>query len=357
MEKVDPEDPFLYKTKRDYFCYKNNLNKCQKLLKRKDEYPTKFERISTSRDDNSAIISLILRNFEDDKFWKVQNLQFIMKSFADEQSGNIKNLLSILMFDWHEKSENSQTNYHLSEKCKNFKKISHRNKSLFEHLLNTVNNEKYKIYFQICIKIIFYYFERGHRLEHIDIQNLVIATFELNDNEHRNQILKILVVHLDNIRDENLENLKIRILQHFEEENDKAKIYYGSLLSHCDKFFFKLAFYLKENLIANFKVEFKKFVKTYQHYFGEYWSHAIQFNSQLLYNIAKKQQLKDIENFLLFELQNVDINQISYFSKASEFSAVFNEPLEKDDKNTLVRFFMILGGQQKNFFRHALFEL
>ncbi|XP_070498405.1 uncharacterized protein [Chironomus tepperi] len=332
-----------------YFDVKNQLRKS------KAAYWDEYNEILMSCDDNSDLISLILRELEDEEFVK-NKCASIMEYYANREDANLKNLFSVLMFNWHEQNH-SENKYFLVKKFTAFGELT-GNKSLFEKLLAIIDDESVKEYHQICVKIIYYYFNEAkvlnnqdsnsEQIEPIpaftnnDIISLISKVLKMNNDQYKNQILKILVVHLSYSDDSSYADIKSNILEATKHQNEFRSPYkqsYQAITKHCDEKFFEMAFYLKQNLVMKFKVEYKNFIEMHKKYFGEFWVTAIKFNSQLLNAIAELQDLVETKEFLLIELNDPEIKSSPtiIFEKISEFQAVFNEPLDDKDEELLTQ--------------------
>lgn len=87
-----------------------------------------FERILLSKDDKSAIISIIVKRL---KLWNLKesqreiiDLDRVMENYANDEKANTKNLLSILMYDWCElKQHKSKYPYFFERKIRCLFKI------------------------------------------------------------------------------------------------------------------------------------------------------------------------------------------------------------------------------------------
>lgn len=312
---------------------------------------SKFEKILTSKEDKSAIISMVFRSYQNEKFLsKTIDLSAVMKYYTSE-NGNVLNLFSILIYNWHDLSGDSE--YFLIKKFKAFDKASDNKETLFDKLFSIIEDNEKSTYHHICLKIIYYYFDEVNKspneniLENTTIQNLIEKATELRNDDYKRRILKILVVYLDNTKDEIYEKLKRKVLESVNYDfnyTSVCKISYYSSVRHCDDKFFNLAFLLKEKQVLHFKTDFHEFLIIHQQLFGDYWTNAIRLNAQLLYRMAEEQALRDTSEFLLISTGDFELKQsiISKFKKLEDFYVVFNEPLDKEDEKILVSFIIIL---------------
>jgi len=312
---------------------------------------SKFEKILTSEEDKSAIISMVFRSYQNEKFLsKTIDLTAVMKCYTGS-NGNVLNLFSIFIYNWHDLSGDSE--YFLIKKFKAFDKASDNKETLFDKLFSIIENNEQSMYHHICLKIIYYYFDEVNKspneniLENTTIQNLIEKATELRNDEYKRRILKILIVYLDNTIDEIYEKLKRKVLESVNYNfsyTSVCKISYDSIVRHCDDKFFNLVFLVKENQVLHFKTDFQEFLTMHQQLFGDYWTNAIRLNAQLLYRMAEEQALRDTSEFLLISTGDFELKQsiVSKFKKLEDFYVVFNEPLDKEDEKILVSFIIIL---------------
>ena len=157
----------------------------------------------------------------------------------------------------------------------------------------------------------------------------------LKNNKIQTEIDNMINYFEQNFKQKILESIKHEASPH----QSACKISYNEIMKHCDELYFKLLFLLNENLMMSFKFEYKDFKKAYQNYFGEFWTHAIKQNAQLLYIFADLQQLVDTKEFLLIITEGVNLksNITSPIKKVAEFQAVFVELLERTHVKLLVR--------------------
>lgn len=311
---------------------------------------SEFENILISNEDWSAVISLIFRKFQDENFLtKTVGIKAVMKYFAEEEDVNVKNLLTILIFDWHDPKENSE--YFMIKK---FRAYEASGKNLFQKLFSILDdkNNVNPYLHHVCLRVIYVYFDECFnnseneeiKIESEYIQNLIIMVLNMRNTEYKMKILKILVVYMENTKDENYKTIKNQVLK-ATEFNYKyisiAKVSYNSIVLHCDAQFFKLLFILKDNRVLTFKTEFDRFVETHMKLFGDFWKHAIKLNAQLLYHLAEMQGLRETAEHLLikttiFEIRHPIMQTLRIYD---EFNVVFNEPLPKEDQKQLVMLF------------------
>ncbi|XP_070506632.1 uncharacterized protein [Chironomus tepperi] len=352
----DPENLHLMKDKRkEYVSYeqifKGSLNAIlcnkSKLFKRPRGHHkelSKFENILISTEDKSAIISMVFRLYQNEKFLsKTIDLSLVMK-YIHEGYGHFLNLFSILIHNWNDINDDSE--YFLIMKFDTYQKATNNKESLFEKLFSIIDDKEKSMYHHICLKIIYYYFDEVNKspieniLENSHIQDLIIKATKLRNEEYKARILKILVIYLDNTKDEIYNKIKERVLKSVNYNfsyTSVAKISYESIVRHLDDLFFQLVFLLKENQILHFKTDFEKFKSKYQQLLGDYWSNAIRLNSQLLYRMAEEQSLRDTSEFLLQSTGDFELKQpiTAKFKKLEDFYVVFNEPLDKENEKIL----------------------
>jgi len=162
-------------------------------------------------DDFSANISRDLRKRERIGFWKEDYLKYVLKFYAENPSAHFKNLFSILMYDWHEKDEKSSKNYFLVDKFLYYQQVS-RGTTMFEKLFEIIESEKGKIYFRICLKIL-YYFVQETTEEEWDLTSIVpyimpkIRT-KISNEDFRNEIFKIFIMFSKYSNDEEYNEMK-----------------------------------------------------------------------------------------------------------------------------------------------------
>ncbi|XP_070506700.1 uncharacterized protein [Chironomus tepperi] len=357
LEKMRQEKYFIYKNDLKNYEYKESngnsiifKNYPNIFLKKSYENRkelSEFEKILTSNEDNSAIISMVLRKFENEDFLTNKiDLTFVMgKHFAHE--AHIMNLFSFLMFDWHDQSVHNRS-YNLIQKFKAYKYVSSSTKSLFDKIFQIMNAEDHNIYHVICMKIIFYYFEEKNVFSGVkkpeevmsetkNIQDLIRKVVQIKDSEYKIQILKILYANLPNTKDTEYKSLIDKIKQAVKFDfhySSVCKISYEAITKHCDERFFNLLYFLKENLVAKFKLNFEEFIKINKKFYGDFWKNAIKTNVRILYHTANNQNLTDTKEFILINTPNINIKAkvSSIFMELSEFYTIFNEPLEKEDE-------------------------
>ncbi|KAL7031477.1 hypothetical protein ACKWTF_007031 [Chironomus riparius] len=305
---------------------------------------SKFEKILTSEDDKSSIISMVFRSFQNEKFLsKTIDLQAVMKHFI-EGNGNFLNLFSILIYNWHDMCDDSK--YYLIVKFKSYEMASDNKESLFDKLFDIIEDKEMSMYHHLCLKIIYSYFDEVNKcqvenvLENTNIQILIQKAIELRNEEYKRRILKILLVYLDNTKDETYNNIKRKVLESVKYDfnfTSVCKVSYNSIVRYCDYKFFNLVFLLKENQVLHFKTNFQECIKTYQQLLGDYWTNAIRLNAQLLYLMAEEQGFRDTSEFLLISTGDFELKQpiVSKFKKLEAFYVVFNEPMDEKDEQLL----------------------
>ncbi|XP_070506560.1 uncharacterized protein [Chironomus tepperi] len=351
LEKMRQEKYFKYKNDLKNYEYKETNGKSiilkiyPSMFSKNRKEISKFEKILTSSGDNSAIISMVLRKFENEEFLtKKIDLKFVMgKHMADE--AHIMNLFSFLMFDWHDQSVHNRS-YNLIQKFKAYKEVCPSSKSLFDKIFQILNAEDHNVYHVICMKIIFYYFEEffseEKNTEEVmsetkNIQDLIRKVVQIKDSEYKIQILKILYANLPNTKDPEYKSLidKIKQVVKFDFHYlSVCKISYAAITKHCDERFFNLLYLLKDNLVVKFKLELEEFIEINKKFYGEYWTHAIKTNARIFYQTAKNQGLIETQEFILINIPNVDIKApvTTMFTELSECYAIFNEPLESGEQ-------------------------
>lgn len=371
LEKMRAKKYFKYKNDLKNFKYdeKKQCKNYPSMFSKKKKELSGFEKILTSHDDKSAIISLVLRKFENEDFLrKTIDLKRVMEKHESSEA-HLMNLFSLLMFDWHDQSTHKR-GYNLMQKFLAYKEVCPPSKSLFDKLFQILESNDSKVYHTLCLKIIFHYFEelkdirekrRSEREENKtkkklndlkeldkqlnketkDIQELTWKVIRMNNSEYKSQILTIFYAYLPNTKDDEYKNITKHILDLVKydfEYSSVCKISYTSITKHCDEKFFNLLHLLKENLVAKFKLNFEEFIKINQKLYGEYWIHAIKTNIRVLYEIARVQGLVETQEFMLINTPNINIKApvTSLFTELSEFQAVFNEPLDADDELILV---------------------
>ncbi|XP_070492751.1 uncharacterized protein [Chironomus tepperi] len=319
-----------------------------------------FEKILVSNEDKSAIISHVLMKFEDETFWTEKvKLPRIMRYYYENQSANLLNFFTILICNWFNQTGEPRE-YFLVQKFEAFELASFGNLSVFDVLFDTYNNENFSLYFHICIKILYHYFDEVNRnfdpyntdypassvLHDSNMSKLIEKALRITPPEYKTQVIKILLTFIRNTKDQEFADLKKDIIETFEYDLTYAsvcKISYNSIVKYFDGKFFELLFYLKENCINKFRVGFDKYISEHKQLLGEYWRNALKMNAQLLFHIARNQGLVDTQEFILisssiFELKHSIASSLLEFA---EFQIVFVEPLKKSEEkllNTLVNF-------------------
>lgn len=306
---------------------------------------SKFEKILTSEQDKSPIISMVFRFCQNEQFiTKTIDLHGVMKYFS-EGNGNVINLFSILIFNWHDMTVESE--YYLIKKFEVYEKATDYKETLFDKLFSIIADKEQSMYHHICLKIIYYYFNEVNKspnekiVENSKMQDLIIKAIDIKNNEYKRKILKILVVYLENTKDETYNNIKKKVLKSVNYNfsyTSICRISYDSIVRHFDDRFFNLVFLLKENQVLHFKTDFQEFITTHQQLLGDYWLNAIRLNAQLLYRMAEEQGLRDTSEFLLISTGDFELKQsiIANFKKLEDFYVVFNEPMDKEDEKVLV---------------------
>lgn len=304
-----------------------------------------FEKILTSKEDKSAVISMVFRFCQNEKFLsKTVDLHSVMKYFS-KGNGNFINLFSILIYNWHDMSVESE--YFLIHKFEVYEKATDNKATLFDKLFSIIDDKEQSMYHHICLKIIYYYFDEVSKspneniLENSNIQDLILKATNIKNKEYRRRILKILVVYLDNTKDNTYKNIKEKVLKSVNYNfryTSVCEISYDSIVRHCDDKFFNLVFLLKENQVLHFKTDFQEYITTHQQLLGDYWTHAIRLNAQLLYRMAEEQGLRDTSEFLLISTGDFELKQsiVAKFKKLEDFYVVFNEPMNEKDVEILV---------------------
>ena len=79
-----------------------------------------------------------------------------------------------------------------------YEEVSNNENTLFNKLFDIIKDNEGKIYFRICLKIIYYYFWELYKSYKLNIDpKIIIKAQNLNiDDEMKNQILKILLIGL-----------------------------------------------------------------------------------------------------------------------------------------------------------------
>ncbi|XP_070506640.1 uncharacterized protein [Chironomus tepperi] len=323
-----------------------------------------FERILTSNEDKSAIISLTIRSYNlcsDEEFWtKVIDLENVMRHYAINEESNIKNLFSILLYDWHNHEPTKtkkQTEYILKYKFDAYRKSGN---CLFVKLFDIIDNDQYQGYHHVCLRIIYQYLhernlkiksyqEEMHQESEINslqsvIYQIINNALSIKNKEYKNRILKILTVFLRDVPNQNYEELKFKILDAVKYKLEVFSSYHiaiESISKHCDEKFFHLVFQLKENFLKNFEFAFEDYIQIYRKYYGEYWKVAMKENARLLYHVAEEQcerrLLKTVE-FIFNHCSFIELNStiLTSLQQVDEFYVIFNEPLDEKEKDFLV---------------------
>jgi len=307
-------------------------------------------------EDQSLQISSYLRKNESLEFWSAEKVNVVTAFYIRNQDACIKNLFSILMFDWFMLRENSPDCYFLTTKFKFFIDSAEKTyEKLFKKLLDVFDSENYLEYYEFCYNIFYFLFseikstiydnekEIVLNFRKIVVPNLIEMVLKMRNKEYQTKILKLVTAFLDNADEEIYINLKEKILESIQHDasphQSACKISYNEIMKHCDELYFKLLFLLNENLMMSFKFEYKKFKTAYQNYFGEYWTHEIKPNAQLLYIFTDLQQLIDTKEFLLIITEGVNLksNITSTIKNVAELQAVFVESLDTKHNELLVR--------------------
>lgn len=350
-------------------------NKYQKYSKSQCSLP-RFSKILTSNEDKSAEISFVLRTFNlwhDEDFWKKINLEEIMRFYARNEKfreSKLKNLFSLLMHDWCEASFQKHCNYHLKLKFSAFAKVSPIN--LFQKFYDIINDETFQPYHHVCLIIIYYYLyeiekSEGEWSDEFRINRLGaiddVLNFRLKNFDYQIEVLKILVVHW-NVdfwrinyhatsaleKKSMYEHYKASILNLFQFKlnyNYTTSMYPTTVYTwpsnfklDCDRFFFKLAFSLKEMLPKKFESDFERYVKFFQDGFGEYWKIAIKPDVHLLLRIADGLELYKTVEFMFKQCPFIALNWniLTSFEEIGEFYEIMNEPMKRMERLKIVKF-------------------
>jgi len=334
----------------------------------------RFLPILTANEDRSAEISFVLKTFRlwnDETFWHRNEIQHSMRFYSKPherfREGKLKNFFSILMHDWYEPSQNRGPHF-LKLKFDIFAKSSNIN--LFQKLYEIINDESLYPYHHVCLMIIYYYMYEVEKLEGEWSDEFLInrlgsiddiLNFKVRNFEYQIEILKILVVHWNvdywrinfhltssNDKKNLYENYKIAILNifahKFHENLSQVKTIYTwprNFKLECDKFFFRLAFSLKEMLPKKFESEFERYVKYYQDGYGEYWKVAIKADVHLLLRIANGLELYKTVEFMFKQCPFIALNWniLMSYEDVGEFYEVLNEPAREVDRRKMVRRF------------------
>jgi hypothetical protein len=235
-------------------------------------------------------------------------------------------------------------------------------KSLFVKLFDIIDDDQYQGYHHVCLRIIYEYLhernskiiqdEKLEQTENNPLQSVVYQAIKdalnIENEEYKIRILKILTVFVRNVPHENYEELKKKILDAVKYKFEVFSSYHitiESITKHCDEKFFQLVFLLKENFLKNFEFAFEDYIQLYRKFYGEYWKVAMKENARLLYHVAEEQceqkLLKTVE-FIFNHCSFIELNStiLSSLQQVDEFYVIFNEPLEDEEKEFLVR---ILG--------------
>lgn len=265
----------------------------------------------------------------------------------EQQKGNVNELIQAFMFNEYRKNGKTViATFRRTMDDQDDKKIYRVHKESFQDLFNIIDNTNESENHQICVKIIYYFLDElleiDEGIDTSDIQNLIERVTKMVNTESRNQILKVFVAFLENTKNETYNTLKKDILacSLYDVNNPSlCKMSYKMMMNHCDHHFFKLAFLLKENLVMEFKVEYKKLLKISQNYFGEFWTYAIKQNAQLLYLMTDAQQLVDTREFLLLNTEGLELKSkiTSTFNRVAEFQSVY-KALNSSELSLMVKF-------------------
>lgn len=158
--------------------------------------------------DVSANISRDLRKREKKGFWKEDYQKHVLKFYAENPKAHFKNLFSILMYDWHEKDEKSSKNYFLVDKFLHYQLVS-RGTTMFEKLFEIIESEK--IYFRICLKILYYFVQEA--IEEYDLTSIaryIIPKIrkKISNEDFRNEIFKVFIMFSKYSNDEEYNKMK-----------------------------------------------------------------------------------------------------------------------------------------------------
>lgn len=174
-------------------------------------------------EDISANISRDLRKRENEGFWKEDYLKYVLKFYAEYPSAHFKNLFSILMYDWHERDEKSSKKYFLVDKFLYYQQVS-RGTTMFEKLFEIIESEEGKIYFRICLKILYYFVQEA--IEEWDLTSIVPYIMlkikeKISNEDFRNEIFKIFIMFSKySMNDEEYNKMKKYFTEKLNEPNN-----------------------------------------------------------------------------------------------------------------------------------------
>lgn len=177
--------------------------------------------------DESANISNNLREQEKEGFWIDNYLKHVLKFYASNKNADSKNLFSILMYDWNEKDEKSSNKYFLVNKFLAYQENEvSGGVTMFEKFFDIINTVEGSIYFQICLKIM-YYFAREAIKENYDLSTLIpyiVVRTNINNLEMKTEFFKLFIIWLEHSEDEEYEKTKSHFLKCVNVD-DKSKFF------------------------------------------------------------------------------------------------------------------------------------
>lgn len=317
---------------------------------------SKFEKVLISDDNKTSIISLVLEKYESKEFWtKDVSLKTVFQHYFGNSSANLQNFFTILVFDWCSQSETPRK-YYLEEKFTIYEEASAGNETIFDKIFDIYNDESLSMFYHTCLRIIYHYFDEVNSsydyyfkkegpkhtvYDYSYMRSLISQALKIKVYWYKVQIVKVLVAFCKNTKDDEFNYIRDEIFDTFDHALDYksiCEISYQEMTQHCDGKFFKLAFYLRENLVQKFKIEFRKFIKAHKQFYGEFWMHAIKLNAQLLYHMASNQELVDTKETILLSTSIHELKHsiASYFIDYADFRVVFYDSLTDEEEKQWV---------------------
>ncbi|KAG5667832.1 hypothetical protein PVAND_015801 [Polypedilum vanderplanki] len=355
MESITQTNESLHKNYRTYQKIIKNSNKIsvknlqipQVFIPKNDKLGI-IEILMTSSDDQSPIISLILRELNlwyTESFWsEFINLDYVMKHFAVTENLNIKNLFSVLLHDWCRPKKSLKKSRSLVIKFEKYDQNGE--KKLFGKLCEIAN--EFSHFTSVCVRILKFYIlelKLHSNLENDEenyqklIENLNFA-ITIENYEAKIEILKHLMVIFKSIKtfenDQKIIDIKEKIYNALQQNIEFKSVYKRSLndiKKVCHHAFYDLIFLLDEHKLQDFQQKFTKFLKIYKDFYRDFWENAIKNDIKLLLKITQMLNQTRITEYILSKYTFIECRNHEGINK---FKVVFNEPLSEKENEILI---------------------
>lgn len=205
---------------------------------------------------------------------------FFFKSLHEEDfepliphSNDAVQKFNVQMKDWFDPKKEF---YNLKEKL---------NSVRFIELLQIVEDKHFDV---VCLRIIYQYFHESDPIIDVctRVDNLcdISVVLKITNRSFRTELLKLIVVHWKTeITPHDYETVKQQILQSLEES---------------EKSFFRMSFYLHENLVNKFEFELEKHIEYLTEKFGDFHEYFVMPDLPLLLVIMKRKNLYKTVDFM-----------------------------------------------------------